>query len=159
MFACSHLFGSHFEHIKRNTEKMSDFNKISVQSWHYLSKLHEIIYLNINQTDALNIIMSSFHASTSFEHMCSSSGGQNCTIQPLVTSHWNKWVFFFSKITKITKITKIEFYKYEHIVYYVFILLHLVGFLQPRITIHRTTNVKLCSVWLKNDQGTWVISL
>ena len=43
--------------------------------------------------------------------MCSSSGGQNCTIQPLVyhteTSEW-------SKITKITKITKIC--KYEHIV-------------------------------------------
>ena len=42
---------------------------------------------------------------------CSSSGGQNCIIQPLVshteTSEW-------SKVTKITKITKI--YKYEHIV-------------------------------------------
>jgi len=24
--------------------------------------------------------------------MCSSSGGQNCITQPLVTSHWNKWV-------------------------------------------------------------------
>ena len=31
--------------------------------------------------------MSLFHASTCFEHMCSSSGGQNCTIQPLVSSH------------------------------------------------------------------------
>ena len=28
--------------------------------------------------------MSLFCASTCFEHMCSSSGGQNCTIQPLV---------------------------------------------------------------------------
>ena len=44
-------------------------------------------YLNINQLDALNFIMSLFHASTCFEHMCSSSGGQNCTIQPLVSSH------------------------------------------------------------------------
>ena len=31
--------------------------------------------------------MSLFHASTCFEHTCSSSGGQNCTIQPLVSSH------------------------------------------------------------------------
>jgi len=27
-----------------------------------------------------------FHASTYFEHMCSSSGGQNCITQPLVSS-------------------------------------------------------------------------
>ena len=45
------------------------------------------IYLNIKQLDALNFIMSLFRASTCFEHMCSSSGGQNCTIQPLVSSH------------------------------------------------------------------------
>jgi len=31
--------------------------------------------------------ISLFHASTCFEHMCSSSGGQNCIIQPLVSSH------------------------------------------------------------------------
>ena len=31
--------------------------------------------------------MSLFHASTCFEHTCLSSGGQNCTIQPLVSSH------------------------------------------------------------------------
>jgi hypothetical protein len=41
------------------------------------------IYVNINELGALNIIMSLFHASTCFEHTCSSSGGQNCTIQPL----------------------------------------------------------------------------
>ena len=44
-------------------------------------------YLNINQLDSLNFIMSLFHASTCFEHICSSSGGQNCTIQSLVSSH------------------------------------------------------------------------
>jgi len=49
--------------------------------------MRECFYLNINQLDALNFIMSLFHTSTCFEHMCSSSGGQNCTIQPLVTSH------------------------------------------------------------------------
>ena len=47
----------------------------------------QYIYLNINQLDAQNFIMSLFHASTCFEHTCSSSGGQNCTIQPLVSSH------------------------------------------------------------------------
>jgi len=30
--------------------------------------------------------VSLFHASTCFEHMCSSSGGQNCITQPLVSS-------------------------------------------------------------------------
>ena len=45
------------------------------------------IYLSyINQLDALNFT-SLFHASTCFEHKCSSSGGQNCTIQSLVSSH------------------------------------------------------------------------
>ena len=43
-----------------------------------------VIYLNINQLDALNFITSLFHAFTCFEHTCSSSGGQNYTIQPLV---------------------------------------------------------------------------
>jgi len=52
-----------------------------------LLKQTETIYLNINQLDALNFIMSLFHASTCFEHMRLSSGGQNCIIQPLVSSH------------------------------------------------------------------------
>jgi len=39
----------------------------------------------INQLDAQNFCftISLFHASTCFEHMCSSSGGQNCIIEPL----------------------------------------------------------------------------
>jgi len=43
----------------------------------------------INQLDVQNFCftMSLFHASTSFEHICSSSGGQNCITQPLVSSH------------------------------------------------------------------------
>jgi len=43
----------------------------------------------INQLDAQNFCFTIrlFHASTCFEHMCSSSGGQNCIIQPLVSSH------------------------------------------------------------------------
>ena len=46
----------------------------------------DYLFLNINQLDALNFIISLFHASTCFEHMCSSSGGQNCTIESLVSS-------------------------------------------------------------------------
>ena len=34
------------------------------------------LFLNINQLDALNFIISLFQASTCFKHMCSSSGGQ-----------------------------------------------------------------------------------
>jgi len=43
----------------------------------------------INQLDAQNFgfTTSLFHASTCFEHMCSSSGGQNCIKQPLVSSN------------------------------------------------------------------------
>ena len=43
----------------------------------------------INQIDAQNFCFTIilFHASTCFEHMCSSSGGQNCIIQHLVSSH------------------------------------------------------------------------
>ena len=45
------------------------------------------LFIYINQLDALNFIISVFQASTCFEHMCSSSGGQNCIIQSLVSSH------------------------------------------------------------------------
>jgi len=43
----------------------------------------------INQLDAQKfcLTISLFHASTCFEHMYSSSGGQNCITQPLVSSH------------------------------------------------------------------------
>jgi len=49
----------------------------------------EIIISVINQIGAQTFCftISLFHASTCFEHMCSSSGGQNCITQPLVSSH------------------------------------------------------------------------
>jgi len=53
---------------------------------YFADRASQYIYLNIKQLDALNFILSLFHASTYFEYMCSSSGGQNCTIQPLVSS-------------------------------------------------------------------------
>ena len=69
-------------------------NEVS-EFWYFADHASQYIYLNFNHLDALNFIMSLFHASTCFEHMCSSSGDQNCIIQPLVSSHWNKWVFFY----------------------------------------------------------------
>ena len=50
------------------------------------SHLPKNLFLNINQLDALNFIISLFQASTCFEHMCLSPGGQNCIIQCVVTS-------------------------------------------------------------------------
>ena len=47
---------------------------------YFADRASQYIYLNINQLDALNFIKSLFHASTCFEHMCLSSGGQNCTM-------------------------------------------------------------------------------
>ena len=51
-------------------------------------KLREIFISVINQLDTQNccFTISLFHASTCFEHMCSSSGSQNCITQPLVSS-------------------------------------------------------------------------
>jgi len=56
---------------------------------HFVDRASQCIYLVINQLDTQNFCfkISLFHASTCFEHMCSSSGGQNCIIQPLVSSH------------------------------------------------------------------------
>ena len=55
-----------------------------------LLTVHLSIFISvINQLDAQNVCFATslFHASTCFEHMCSSSGGQNCITQPLVSSH------------------------------------------------------------------------
>jgi len=63
--------------------------------FYVLLTIHLSIFISvINQLDAQNFsfTISLFHASTCFEHMCSSSGGQNCITQRLVSSHWNKWV-------------------------------------------------------------------
>ena len=54
-----------------------------------LLTVHLSIFISvINQLDAQNFCftISLFHASTCFEHMCSSSGDQNCITEPLVSS-------------------------------------------------------------------------
>jgi len=58
-----------------------------------LLTVHLSIFISvINQLYAQNFCftISLFHASTCFEHMCSSLGGQNCITQPLVPSYRNK---------------------------------------------------------------------
>ena len=45
--------------------------KHAVYSSEMLAQTIHYLFLNINQLDALNFIMSLFHASTCFEHMCS----------------------------------------------------------------------------------------
>ena len=55
-----------------------------------LLTVHRSIFISvINQLDAQNFCftISLFHASSCFENMCSSPGGQNCITQPLVSSH------------------------------------------------------------------------
>ena len=55
-----------------------------------LLTVHLSIFISvINQLDAqFFFTISLFRASTCFEHMCSSSGGQNCITQHLVSSHY-----------------------------------------------------------------------
>ena len=48
--------------------------------------LHIFSFILTNMMHSI-FLMSLFHASTCFEHKRSSSGGQNCTIQSLVSSH------------------------------------------------------------------------
>ena len=45
------------------------------------------LFININQLDALNVIISLFQASTCFEHICLSSGGQKLyyTVSGIIT--------------------------------------------------------------------------
>ena len=56
---------------------------------------HSVFISVINQIDAQNVCftISLFDASTCFEHMCSSLGGQNCITQPLVSSHLQEAVW------------------------------------------------------------------
>ena len=77
--------------VLRYTDAVQSGNIGNVGAYTANYTTHDItfprIYLNINQLDALNFIMSLFHASTCFEHKCLSSGGQNYIIQSLVSSH------------------------------------------------------------------------
>ena len=63
---------------------------LSISNFDVLLTVHLSIFISvINQLDAQNFCftISLFHASTCFEHTFSSSGGQNCITEPLVSSH------------------------------------------------------------------------
>ena len=53
--------------------------------WYFADRASQYIYLNINQLDALNFIMSLFHASTCYEHLFSKH-----------VEAWNKLIIKFS---------------------------------------------------------------
>jgi hypothetical protein len=67
--------------------------------------LYCLVFISVtNQLDAQNVCFTIglFRASTCFEHMCSLSGGQNCIIQPLVSSHlrWPQATRSYSQATR-----------------------------------------------------------
>ena len=76
---------------KKRTQTLSILNLLPDRS-SFITKETEILLRGfisvINQLDAQNFCftISLFHASTCFEHMCSSSGGQNSITQSLVSS-------------------------------------------------------------------------
>ena len=72
------------------TKAASYLNKTNERFFEVLLTVHLSIFISvINQLDAQNFCftLSLFHAFTCLEHMYSSSGGQNCITQPLVSSH------------------------------------------------------------------------
>ena len=67
-------------------------SSFSVKMQHFYSFMINMIYTFISVIKQLDaqifcFTISLFHASTCFEHMCSSSRGQNCITQPLASSH------------------------------------------------------------------------
>ena len=51
---------------------MSEITPVLLFFLRFAHRTSQYIYLNIKQLDALNFIMSLFHASRCFEHLCSS---------------------------------------------------------------------------------------
>ena len=74
--------------VLRKMSNVADKNSRENQSplffnINFADRASQYIYLNINQLDAVNFIMSLFHASTCFEHMCSSSLNLCTGLQPI----------------------------------------------------------------------------
>jgi len=76
-------------HVSSTCAHHQEF-KIALNSLWYHHTYRCIFISVINQLDAQKFCftISLFHASTCFEHMCSSSGVQNCISQPLVSSRY-----------------------------------------------------------------------
>ena len=58
--------------LNHNVYEIMSINIVEWEKPH----ITKYLFINIKQLDALNFIISLFQASTCFEHMCSSSGGQ-----------------------------------------------------------------------------------
>ena len=71
-FICNPLF------LQQETQSV-----LAAKQWHCFF----YSFININQLDALNFLISLFQASTCFENMCSSSGGQKLyyTVSGIIT--------------------------------------------------------------------------
>jgi len=68
----------------------TEFVYIKYTFFYVLLTVHLSIFNSvINQLDAqtFGFTISLLYASKYFDHMCSSSGCQNCIVQPLVSSH------------------------------------------------------------------------
>ena len=84
------LLGAHHIFHVSSLRVKSDQNNEYFTWRPVLLTVHISVFISvINQLDAQNFCftISLFHASTCFEHMCLSSGGQNCITQTLVSSH------------------------------------------------------------------------
>ena len=75
---------SHF--LKRTTIETSQNIRVSIAAGTRVIAIVNL-FIDINQLDALNFLITLFQASICFEHMRSSSGGQNCITRSLVSSH------------------------------------------------------------------------
>jgi len=75
--------------VEMNCYTVTECATIQKKFRNLLSKSNTKMYLfiNINQLDALNFIIGLFQASTCFEHICSSSGGQKLyyTVSGIIT--------------------------------------------------------------------------
>jgi len=78
---------------------------MTLQYFDVLVTVHLSIFISvINQLDAQHFYftISLFHASTCFEHMCSSSGGKNCSLSFESIFHFNTVTYTYSKYAVLT---------------------------------------------------------
>jgi len=86
------MFGKMFKFQKYSNcrETCGYIRQVRILFFYVLLTVYLSLFISvINQLDTQNFCftISLFRASICFEHMCSSSGGQNCITQPLVPSH------------------------------------------------------------------------
>ena len=87
------------------------------------NKSYAYLFLNINQLDALNFIISLFQASTCFEHTCSTSGARKLyyTVSGIITLNQVSGL----KLLKKLKLLKYNSISMSTLYYHVLILIEL----------------------------------